>query len=669
MALCLANSLITQRDYNPYDQLVRYKWWYRHGYMSSTGQCFDIGAATSDSLNEFERRQRSFATKHNIVTEEIDCLSDKNLRMQFNVYCSNDGVAGNGALMRLTPVPLFFHTDPAAAVEYSGRSGQITHGDIKAYDACRYYGALIVGALQSYTKAQLLDKQFYSKHEQWFGGKSLCKEIKLIAEGSYQKNGGYDDGIRGKGYIVNALEAALWAFWSDDNSFEKGALAAVNLGDDTDTTAAIYGQLAGAHYGYKKLPPKWVKHVYARDFMLNLSEWIVFEGERWQPSETLDPVNPSSSSQPHLHEPITGVFTGESTSNIHPSYNAASVAEYNSSEYGGATETEKNRYRKPLVATHSLGTTGQQNSLRMLTTNKEASNYSDLNQQYTYETRSRQPINDTFSEKPNKDILTSSPAAHVAPYGSSYYSRQVPKEHYLHGEKSTSEYKSTEHVRTTGAEERHYPQPLGSTRSMAATGQRNSPSTLTTNQAPWNDSDGDQSLPSQMQTITHAIEMSSGKPISNKTPSSAAESAQTSCKNRIKPTQDYHPYRAAQSRNDSSRSTNEPNALMSKPTTRSQVDKGNSNPKPSLRIFSAGKKTNQQKKPADSSGYSTQNSAPTYSNYPMQQNERTLRQVDSSRPNGRPPSPGQHKNHTDKQTSKGTSKSTSKNLPTDNNLN
>jgi hypothetical protein len=81
------------------------------------------------------------------------------------------------------------------------------------------------------------------------------------------------------------LEAALWAFWSQD-TFEKGALAAVNLGDDTDTTAAIYGQLAGAHYGYKKLPEKWVKDLYASNFIQCLSRWIVYEGERWQPGGT-----------------------------------------------------------------------------------------------------------------------------------------------------------------------------------------------------------------------------------------------------------------------------------------------------------------------------------------------------------------------------------------------
>ncbi|CAF4259191.1 unnamed protein product, partial [Adineta steineri] len=114
---------------------------------------------------------------------------------------------------------------------------------------------------------------------------------------SYKKHGGYKEGIRGKGYIVQSLEAALWAFWSNKDSFEKGALAAVNLGDDTDTTAAIYGQLAGAYYGYRKLPQKWMQHMYGQIFIQCLSQWIVYEGQRWSPdnSETLNV--PSAQSQ------------------------------------------------------------------------------------------------------------------------------------------------------------------------------------------------------------------------------------------------------------------------------------------------------------------------------------------------------------------------------------
>ena len=284
MALCLANSLVTRGVFSPYDQLVRYKWWFRYGYMSSTGQCFDIGAATKDSLVNFERNQKRFAKKYSIPAEKIDHLADPKLLAKFPIYCSEAGVAGNGALMRLAPVPLFFANYPEHAVEYSGISGQITHGDRKAYDACRYYGALIVAALGGEPKEQLLDEKFYSKHHQWFGKEKLCPEILSIARGSYRQPGGYDDNIRGKGYIVDALEAALWAFWSDGGSFENGVLRAVNLGDDTDTTAAIYGQLAGAVYGFDALPERWVRQIYARKFILNLSSWIAYEGQRWQPS-------------------------------------------------------------------------------------------------------------------------------------------------------------------------------------------------------------------------------------------------------------------------------------------------------------------------------------------------------------------------------------------------
>ncbi|CAF3787393.1 unnamed protein product [Rotaria sp. Silwood1] len=255
MALCLANSLIACQEFVPYDQLVRYKWWYRHGYMSSTGYCFDIGTTTRDSIQEFEKRQRKFAHDYKIPSDEIDSLSDQDLLQAFDVNCSTEGAAGNGAIMRLAPVPLFFYRHPTMAVEYSGISGKITHGDKKVYDACRYYGALIVAALNGATKNQLTSNTFYDDHLEWFDNISLHPDILTIAQGSYKKPGGYKDGIRGKGYIVNALEAALWAFWSDDDSFEKGALKAVNLGDDTDTTAAIYGQLAGAHYGYKTGSP------------------------------------------------------------------------------------------------------------------------------------------------------------------------------------------------------------------------------------------------------------------------------------------------------------------------------------------------------------------------------------------------------------------------------
>jgi ADP-ribosyl-[dinitrogen reductase] hydrolase len=279
MALCLASSLITQRGFNPYDQMVRYKWWYKHGYLSSTGQCFDIGNATRNSLEEFYRRQQQLKRDHKLRTDqEVDQLPvDFLQKIQFNVYCSREGVAGNGALMRLAPVPLFFYRIPDMAVELSGRSARLTHGDDVAVDACRYYGALIVAAVSGESKEDLLSDQFYDVHQTWFGSEPLHDEILYITKGSFKKPRGYKDGIRGKGHIVLALEAALWAFWSTE-SFEKGVLNAVNLGDDTDTTAAIYGQLAGAYYSYRNIPPKWVDKLYANKLIVCMAEWLQYLG-------------------------------------------------------------------------------------------------------------------------------------------------------------------------------------------------------------------------------------------------------------------------------------------------------------------------------------------------------------------------------------------------------
>ncbi|CAF2515343.1 unnamed protein product [Rotaria sp. Silwood2] len=279
MALCLASSLITQNGFNPYDQMVRYKWWYKYGYLSSTGQCFDIGNATRTSLEEFYDRQMRLKRDLSCQTElEVDELPlDFINHVQFDVNCSAQGIAGNGALMRLAPVPLFFYRKPAVAVEFSGQSARLTHGGDVAFDACRYYGALIAAAVSGESKENLISNQFYDSHQVWFSSKPLHDDIIRIARGSFKRRGGYKDGIRGKGHIIWALEAALWAFWSTD-TFEKGALNAVNLGDDTDTTAAIYGQLAGACYGYRNIPTKWVHKLYANELIKCVAEWIHYLG-------------------------------------------------------------------------------------------------------------------------------------------------------------------------------------------------------------------------------------------------------------------------------------------------------------------------------------------------------------------------------------------------------
>jgi ADP-ribosylglycohydrolase len=155
--------------------------------------------------------------------------------------------------MRLAPVPLFYATDPRAAMNRAAESSLTTHGAPAAVDACRYFAGLIVGALAGASKNELLAPR-YSPVPGYFDEFPLHDEVDEVACGSFHRR--EPPAIEGAGYVVRTLEAALWALDSSD-SFADGCLLAVNLGDDADTTAAIYGQLAGAHFGVHAIPGEW----------------------------------------------------------------------------------------------------------------------------------------------------------------------------------------------------------------------------------------------------------------------------------------------------------------------------------------------------------------------------------------------------------------------------
>lgn len=228
MALCLAESLV-ERGWDPEDQLRRYVRWHRLGYLSSTGVCFDIGGTVRAALGRFER--------------------------EGGLYCGSEDprTAGNGSLMRLAPVPLAYAGRPEEAIRRAADSSRTTHAAPVAVDACRYLAALLLGALAGVGKEELLAPRYSPLPGLW-QEQPLAPEIDAIAAGSFRAK--EPPAIRGTGYAAEALEAALWAFHRGDD-FRGGALLAVNLGDDADTTGAIYGQLAGAYYGEEGIPAPW----------------------------------------------------------------------------------------------------------------------------------------------------------------------------------------------------------------------------------------------------------------------------------------------------------------------------------------------------------------------------------------------------------------------------
>jgi ADP-ribosyl-[dinitrogen reductase] hydrolase len=222
MALCLAASLVERGGFDAADQMQRYCRWMDEGYLSSTGECFDIGMTVATALRRFQETGEAFSGS------------------------THPRTAGNGCLMRLAPVPMFYFGDREAVIEYAGHSARTTHGAQECVEASRLFGAMLWKALSGAGKEEILLEHGITGLE--------SQRLASIAGGDYLK---FDStGIHGNGYVVDSLEAALWCF-AGTSTFEETILCATNLGDDADTTAAICGQLAGAFYGAVDIPENW----------------------------------------------------------------------------------------------------------------------------------------------------------------------------------------------------------------------------------------------------------------------------------------------------------------------------------------------------------------------------------------------------------------------------
>lgn len=235
MALCLAESLIHCRGFDPEDQLQRYVRWWKNGHLSSTGICFDIGITNRAALEAFQ------------ATGQPSGLTAPD-------------TAGNGSIMRLAPIPIFYSNSMGDAVDYAGRSSATTHASEAAISACRYMAAIMVRALWGSDKEDVLAPVSIG---------NLSDGVNRVAFGSFRIFS--PPQIRGSGYVVESLEAALWAFHNSDN-FADGARLAVNLGDDSDTTGAVYGQIAGAYYGASGIPVHWIDILTHRNMIIDFAD-------------------------------------------------------------------------------------------------------------------------------------------------------------------------------------------------------------------------------------------------------------------------------------------------------------------------------------------------------------------------------------------------------------
>ena len=234
MALALAESLADCGALDVRDLMDRFVRWMRKGEYSCTGHCFDIGNTTRAALTRYERTGDPLAGS------------------------TDPHSAGNGSLMRLSPVALRYWDDREMLDAAAAEQSRTTHGAETAVDACRGFAALLADAISGKAKADLLAPRSFDG----------TPEISRILAGAWR--GKKRKEISSSGYVASTLEAALWSV-ARTSDFRSAVLLASNLADDADTVAAVTGQLAGALYGLGGIPDDWLGRVAWKDRLLDVA--------------------------------------------------------------------------------------------------------------------------------------------------------------------------------------------------------------------------------------------------------------------------------------------------------------------------------------------------------------------------------------------------------------
>lgn len=231
LMLCLAASLVNaDGEHDALTALTHYAKWYREGYMSVNGRCFDVGNTTARALTDFIR--------HGTLRSCQD----------------GEWTAGNGAIMRIAPVPIVCHNDVEAAWDMGEASSLTTHAAPAAVWGAGFVAALTALALQGRSKREMLEwmDSLQAVPDAW------CRVVRDRVFLHVDRHG-----VRARGYIVATVEAVLWAFFATE-TFEKGLEAVVNLGEDADTAGAVFGTIAGAFYGERNIPTRWLDALQTR---------------------------------------------------------------------------------------------------------------------------------------------------------------------------------------------------------------------------------------------------------------------------------------------------------------------------------------------------------------------------------------------------------------------
>ncbi|KEF58879.1 uncharacterized protein A1O9_03722 [Exophiala aquamarina CBS 119918] len=259
MALCLAHALLDNDGRsNVIDQVENYISWWQRGYQSSTGTCFDMGILTQSALELWVSQLRRTGPGSRAPKDAL-----ASIQQRITESFSDDSFCGNGSLMRVLPVALVARSE-AEAVDLAATSSLPTHPHLRCVHACSLYTGLAYQTLNGICKDELATSLAKSVSDTPLDSALKERLQDYRVRGDWQARP--SDEISSSGYVVDSIEAALWSFFSTD-TFEEGAVLAVNLGDDADTVGAIYGGIAGAYYGFDAIPEQWRRDLRRKDLL------------------------------------------------------------------------------------------------------------------------------------------------------------------------------------------------------------------------------------------------------------------------------------------------------------------------------------------------------------------------------------------------------------------
>lgn len=245
MAVALGHSLIASDGLNVDAAMKRFLQWYWDGKYSATGRCFDIGNQTRKALLHYDETGKP-------IPADVTAL-------------------GNGAIMRLAPVPVFYRQRPDYAAKYGAEQAALTHCNLLQASANAWLSfslaRQIVGHASFDTPRERAD---------FTPGLEYLTNPEVRAAATRKWRDVPRQWITSSGHVISTLEAALWSV-ATTGTFEAAVVRAVNLGDDADTIGAVTGQIAGAIYGLSGIPKRWLDALLWKDELLRLAQALLRE--------------------------------------------------------------------------------------------------------------------------------------------------------------------------------------------------------------------------------------------------------------------------------------------------------------------------------------------------------------------------------------------------------